>query len=34
MKIVGATDLGGLWILEWAWHTRVINLRCVLGYEI
>jgi len=24
----------GLWALEWAWHTRVINLRCVLGYEI
>jgi len=23
MKIVGATGLGGLWALEWAWHIRV-----------
>jgi len=29
MKIVGVTDLGGLWALEWAWHIRVTNLRCV-----
>jgi len=28
MKIVGATGLGGLW----AWHIRVINLRCVQGH--
>jgi len=21
MKIVGATGLGGLWALEWAWQT-------------
>jgi len=34
MKIVGVTGLGGLWALEWAWHTRVTNLRCVQGYEI
>jgi len=26
MKIVGATGLGGLWALEWAWHIRVRNL--------
>jgi len=38
MKIVGATGLGGLWTLEWAWqiretnlawHIRVTNLRWV-----
>jgi len=34
MKIVGVTGLGGLWILEWAWHNRVTNLRCVQGYGI
>jgi len=22
LKIVNATDLGGLWALEWAWHIR------------
>jgi len=22
MKIVGATGLGGLWTLEWAWHIK------------
>jgi len=26
-KIVGVTGLGVLWALEWAWHTRVTNLR-------
>jgi len=34
MKIVGATGLGGLWALEWAWNIRVTNLRCVQGYGI
>jgi len=34
MKIVGATGLGGLWALAWAWHIRVTNLRCVQGYGI
>jgi len=34
MKIVGATGLGGLWALEWAWHIRLTNLRCVQGYGI
>jgi len=29
IKTVGATVLGGLWALGWAWHIRVINLRCV-----
>jgi len=23
MKIVGATGLGGLWTLEWAWQTSI-----------
>jgi len=32
MKIVGAMCLGGLWALEWAWHIRVTNLRCVQDY--
>jgi len=34
MKIVGATGLGGLWELEWAWLIRVTSLRCVQGYGI
>jgi len=34
MKIVGATGLGCLWALEWAWHNRVTNLRCAQGYGI
>jgi len=34
MKIVGATGLGGLWELDWAWYICVTNLRCVQGYEI
>jgi len=34
MKIVGARGLGGLWVLEWAWHIRVIDLCCVQGYGI
>jgi len=34
MKIVGATGSGGLWALDWAWHIRVTNLRCVQGYGI
>jgi len=34
MKFVGATGLGGFWVLEWAWHIRVINLRCGQGYVI
>jgi len=29
MKIVGATGLGDLWSLEWAWHSAETNLRCV-----
>jgi len=32
MKIMSATSLGGLWLLEWAWHIRVANLRCEQGY--
>jgi len=28
MKTVGATGLGGLWVLEWAWRIVEINLRC------
>jgi len=28
MKTVGATVLGGLWELEWAWHSAETNLRC------
>jgi len=28
MKVVGATGLGGLWALEWAWHPAETNLRC------
>jgi len=31
MKIVGATVLGGLWALEWAWHIRVKNLKFQLS---
>jgi len=27
MKIVGATGLGGLWALEWTWHSAETNLR-------
>jgi len=34
MKILGATGLGGLWALEWAWHVLVTNLRCAQGYGI
>jgi len=34
MKIVGATNLGGLWALECAWRIRVTNLHCEQGYEI
>jgi len=34
MQIVGATDLVGLWAVEWAWPIRVTNLRCVQGYGI
>jgi len=34
MKFVGAAGLGGLWALEWAWHIRVTNLRCLQGYGI
>jgi len=29
IKIVGATVLGGLWALEWAWHFAETYLRCV-----
>jgi len=29
IKTVGATVLGGLWALEWAWHIAETNLRCV-----
>jgi len=28
MEIMGATGLGGLWALEWAWHPAETNLRC------
>jgi len=34
MKTVGATDLGGLWALEWAWHAAETNLRCVRSLGI
>jgi len=34
MKIVVVKGLGGLWALEWAWHIRVTNVRCVEGYGI
>jgi len=27
IKIVGATGLGGLWTLEWAWYAAETNLR-------
>jgi len=27
IKTVGATVLGGLWKLEWAWHSAETNLR-------
>jgi len=27
IKTVGATVLGGLWALEWAWHSTETNLR-------
>jgi len=27
IKTVGATVLGGLWVLEWAWHIAGTNLR-------
>jgi len=30
---VGATGLGRLWALEWAWHIRVTNLRCLKATE-
>jgi len=33
-QIVGATGVGGLWALEFAWHIRVTNLRCVQRYGI
>jgi len=29
IKTVGATVLGGLWALEWAWHSAETNWRCV-----
>jgi len=29
IKTVGATVLGGLWALEWAWPAAKTNLRCV-----
>jgi len=29
IKTVGATVLGGVWALEWAWHSAETNLRCV-----
>jgi len=32
-KIVGATGLGSLWALEWAWHILVTNFHYVQGYE-
>jgi len=31
MKIVGATDLVGLWALEWAWHIRFRGLWAFSG---
>jgi len=34
IKTVGATVLGGLWALEWAWHIAETNLRCVRSYGI
>jgi len=29
IKTVGVTVLGGLWALEWAWHSAETNLRCL-----
>jgi len=31
---VGATVLGGLWALEWAWHPAETNLRYVRSLGI
>jgi len=31
---VWATGLVGLWALEWAWHIRVTNLRCVRNLNL
>jgi len=29
MKMVGATGLGGLWALEWAWHIQFRFAACI-----
>jgi len=29
IKTVGATVLGGLWALEWAWHSTETKLRAI-----
>jgi len=34
MKIVGVTDLGALWALEWAWHAAETNVHCVRSLGI
>jgi len=34
IKTVGATVLGGLWALEWAYHFSETNLRCVRSLGI
>jgi len=34
IKTVGATVLGGLLALEWAWHIAETNLGCVRSSEI
>jgi len=33
MKIVGATGLGGLWALLWAWHIRTVGLFDVVHHN-
>jgi len=33
IKTVGATVLGGLYALKWAWHAAETNLRCVRSSE-
>jgi len=38
MKIVGATDFGGLWALEWAWplalRTKLWNINLKSQFSI
>jgi len=32
--VANETNTFQLWALEWAWHIRVTNMRCLQGYEI